>query len=222
LLVLLAAVLGAVLISDISGRGARVATRAPSTAPPTTTPVDRSLALVGDSLSAQALAQQTAQLHRAGWEPVVINALAGRRILPDDDSHPTFSGIAAIGEIRAANDDPHTWVVELGTNDVAVTHNDAPAMRARIAAMLNAIGPGHRIVWVNVHNGFDVPSSTTFNRVLAEVAAARDDMVVANWAAEATHPGNLVYDQVHLTPTGTVTFAELITAAVERAEVDLD
>jgi hypothetical protein len=90
-------------------------------------------------------------------------------------------------------------------------------MRALVNEMLDAIGPGHRIVWVNIHNGFNTLPATTFNGVLAEVSAERNDFVVAEWAAQASHPGYLVADQVHLTGAGQLAFAHAIAEAADRA-----
>jgi hypothetical protein len=190
-------------------------------AAPTTTTIPRSyggIALVGDSLSVQAAIEEQARLRQAGWDPVTHNAQFGRRIPWDAKTLSPFSGIAAVNDVRATSGDAHTWIIELGTNDVVVTHDDAGSIRTLIDAMLAVIGPGHRIVWVNVHNGFDPASSATFNGVLAQVASERTDMVVADWATAANDPGNLMpQDHVHLTPAGQVAFAAVIARAADRA-----
>jgi hypothetical protein len=167
------------------------------------------VALVGDSLSAQAIVQEVTELKAAGWGPVVVNALSGRRV-PTDSDQPPSSGIAAVDEVRAAGADPHTWIVELGTNDVARVREDAVALRLLVDAMLAKIGPGHRVVWVNVHNGTNLWASATFNGVLTQVASERRDFFVVDWAANAGTDGYLIPDQVHLTPIGTQAFAALI------------
>jgi hypothetical protein len=167
------------------------------------------VALVGDSLSAQAIVQEVAQLKASGWGPVVVNALSGRRI-PTDSNQPPSSGIAAVDEVRAAGPDPHTWIVELGTNDAARVREDAVALRQLVDEMLFKIGPGHRVLWVNVHNGAQMWASAVFNRVLDQVASQRRDFTVVNWAANATHDGYLIPDHVHLTPIGTQAFGALI------------
>jgi hypothetical protein len=203
---------------------ARPSPPAPATLGPgavtTTTAHDArgAIGLIGDSLSAQATAQEIAGLERAGWSPVVHNALGGRRTTPDPDTEPSFSGLAALEEIRAKGSNPHTWIIELGTNDVSVAGNDAVELRRRIDLMLDAIGPEHQVVWVNVHNGLDLPASATFNAVLAQVARERGNVVVADWATEATKPGNLLPDGIHLSLPGTQTFADLITRTATRED----
>jgi hypothetical protein len=192
------------------------------TAPPSTTSttVDPrhfgAVALIGDSLSVQSYLDEEARLQQAGWSPITHNAQFGRRVPWDAKTRAPFSGIAAANEVRADHGDPETWIVELGTNDVAETHNDPGSIRTVIEAMLAVIGPGHRIVWVNVHNGFEPAASATFNRVLDEIATQRPDLVVADWASQATQPGYLLSDHIHLTPTGQAAFATVIARAADR------
>jgi lysophospholipase L1-like esterase len=202
----------------ISGRSAPGS--APGDPPPTTRALrvedHGAIALVGDSLSAQATVQEIARLKAAGWGPIVVNALSGRRVPPDSPLPPS-SGISAVKTVRGAGNYPDTWIVELGTNDVSKIGNDAPAMRSVIKLMLAEIGPGHRIIWINVHNGLDLVSSATFNRVLAQVAAQRTDMVIGDWASTATRGEYLVPDGTHLTVAGIEAFAELIAATATSA-----
>ncbi|MCU1427892.1 MAG: hypothetical protein JWL83_1892 [Actinomycetia bacterium] len=181
----------------------------------TTTPLRTSVALVGDSLSAQSVLNERVALDNAGWRTVTINAQPGRSVRAVQPASATVpsSGIAAVREIRASGSDPHTWIIELGTNDVSITRNDAGAIRGVIDQMLSEIGPGHRVVWVNIHRGDDLASSATFNHVLAQVAAERNDVVVADWAAQATTPGYLITDGIHLTLAGQAAFATVITTA---------
>jgi lysophospholipase L1-like esterase len=175
------------------------------------------IALVGDSLSVQAGLQEQARLRQAGWSPVTANAQFGRRIPWDAHTHTPLSGIAAVNQVRASVGDPHTWIIELGTNDVAETHDDAESIRTIIESMLAVIGPGHRIVWVTVHHGFEPAASVTFNRVLGEIADQRTDLVVADWWSIAETPGYLIADHIHLTTEGEAAFADLIAATADQA-----
>jgi hypothetical protein len=175
------------------------------------------IALVGDSLSVQARLQQQATLLATGWSPAILNGAIGRRIPLDASTQPPLSGVAAVGEVRARGADPHTWIVELGTNDVVVTGNDPRAMRSLVGEMLDAIGGGHRVVWVTVYNGNDLAASARFNAVLEQVAGARSDLMLANWAAVAATPGYLTDDDVHLTAAGQAAFARVISDAASSA-----
>jgi lysophospholipase L1-like esterase len=165
----------------------------------------------------QSALQEQARLRQAGWSPVTHNSQFGRRVPWDANTHTPFSGIAAVNQVRSTVGDPHTWIIELGTNDVGETHDDAESIRTVIQSMLAVIGPDHRIVWVNVHHGFEPAASATFNRVLGEIAAQRPDLVVADWAGVAETPGYLIADHIHLTPEGQVAYAALIAAAADQA-----
>jgi lysophospholipase L1-like esterase len=174
------------------------------------------VALVGDSLSFQATAAETAELRAAGWK-VTINAEPGRRIAYDANPGPS-SGITAVRKIRADGFDPHTWIIELGTNEMWTSAGRDPnAMRALVEQMLQEIGPGHRVVWVNIHFGAAPEGTAVFNQVLAQVAAQRSDLVVGDWADRAVTPGYLIEDQIHLTPAGIAAMGRVVAAGAERA-----
>jgi hypothetical protein len=190
---------------------------APSSTLPVWVPDAHAIAVVGDSLGVQAGGPELRELEAAGWRTVLLDAQMGRRINVESFRPPT-SGISAVRAIRAAHRDPLTWVIELGTNDVPMIGDDARALERPIDAMLDAIGPGHRIVWVNVHHGPHLAAAATFNRVLAEIARQGAGMVVADWASRAWHDGYLLRDGVHLTDMGTNAYASMIADAAKRAE----
>jgi hypothetical protein len=216
----------AVLAALVYGLAGRAATDVHSTARDNTSTTSETtpdvdavygrVAVVGDSLSAQAIVQEEAYLKAAGWGPVVVNALSGRRV-PTDSDLPPSSGIAAVDEVRAAGPDPHTWIVELGTNDVWKVGADPFEFRRLIEAMLAKIGPGHEVIWTNVHNGAETQSSATFNAVLDQVASEHRNFSVANWEAVAGHGGFLLPDLTHLTGVGTVAFGALIAGTATLA-----
>jgi hypothetical protein len=191
-----------------------------STDPGTTVPAVGALdavAVVGDSLSVQSTKDQRSALEQAGWQSIVIDAESLRRIPKDSTTQPPYSGIAAVRDIRAHGADPHTWIVELGTNDIGHTGTNSLSIIKVINTMLDEIGPGHHIVWINIYQGQQPERTATWNQVLAEVAAGRTDIVLGDWAAVAKTSGYLVEDHVHLTAKGAKAFADMIAAAIGEA-----
>jgi hypothetical protein len=189
-------------------------------APGTTVPSVGDLAavaVVGDSLSVQSTKEQQAALQQAGWRSIVIDAQHFRRIPKDSTTPPPYSGIAAVRDIRSNGGDPHTWIIELGTNDIGHTGTNSLSIIKVINTMLDEIGPGHRIVWINIYQGQQPERTAVWNQVLAEVAGGRTDVVLADWAAIAKTKGYLVDDHVHLTAAGAQAFADIIAAAADKA-----
>jgi hypothetical protein len=192
-----------------------------STSPTTTLPPVGELnavAVVGDSLSVQSTKDQQSALKLAGWQSIVIDAESLRRIPKDSTTQPPYSGVAAVRDIRAHGADPHTWIVELGTNDIGHTGTNSLSIIKDINTMLDEIGPGHRIVWINIYQGQQPERTATWNQVLGEVVAGRADLVLGDWAAVAKTSGYLVEDHVHLTAKGAKAFADIIAAATGAAD----
>jgi lysophospholipase L1-like esterase len=156
-------------------------------------------------------------LEQAGWKTIVIDAERFRRIPKDSTTQPPYSGVAAVRDIRAHGDDPHTWIVELGTNDIGHTGTNTLSIIKVINTMLDEIGPGHHIVWINIYQGQQPERTETWNRVLEEVVAGRTDVVLGDWAAVAKTSGYLIEDHVHLTAKGVKAFADIIAAATGEA-----
>ena len=174
------------------------------------------IALVGDSILGMSSEQSLKALRDAGWGFITLNAKASRTIPVDSVHSPELSGILAIRHIRATGADPVTWVVELGTNDIGNTGNDGTAMSKLIDKMLGEIGPGHRILWMNVRQGNELAASATFDAALDMIASTRTDLTVGDWASIAATPGYLNSDHVHPSPVGQQAYADLLASAAER------
>jgi GDSL-like lipase/acylhydrolase family protein len=187
-----------------------------STTASPTPPDPRAIVVVGDSLSVQAGGPERVALDAAGWRTVRFDTQIGRRIATRSAA-PSSSGIAAVRALRATGGDALTWVIELGTNDVSEIGDDARALGRSIDAMLDEIGPGHRVVWVNVYHHWRSAAAATFNRVLADAASRHPGMVVADWASHAPRDDYLLPDGVHLTASGSVAYASIIVDAVQNA-----
>ena len=102
---------------------------------------------------------------------------------------------------------PRNVVIHLGTNGTY------PLAVCR--AMVDAVGPGHRIFLVTVH----VPRrwQDSDNAVIRRCAASFPDghVHVVDWnAAARAHPEWLYADHTHLRPAGAAGFAHVIAGAV--------
>lgn len=162
-----------------------------------------SLAIIGDSLTIGYWGGLDDALRAAGFGPFRMEARSARRtIVPIEGS---TSGIDAVRHVRSDGFDARVWVVALGTNDVNPTSGKPGEPDRTILAMLDEIGPGHVVVWVNVHAGRSSANAAAFNARLAAIAAERPGMWVADWASlAAVHPEWMRDDGVHNTAQGAV------------------
>ena len=156
------------------------------------------LGMIGESSTQGMLPWIPDDLGAVGWGPLRLYAFPGVRIPPDN---PGFA-IPVVQRWRAEGFDPRVWIIGLGTNDVGFTTTSIPKATAYIDAMLDAIGPGREVLWINItHHEPDWQAA--WNEALVEVATRRLNLHVFDWASiVAQHPEWLVSDHVHSTPTG--------------------
>jgi hypothetical protein len=191
---------------------------APTTepAPPAAPPDDPAaavpaVAVVGDSLAFSAAEQLDRTLRAAGVRPL-LDVAPGRRIPVWGLDGQISPGLDAIAALRL--EAPDAWVIELGTNDVDEEPFDRGRYAVLIAAVLDAIGRGERVIWVNVDRHDRPEESRAFNENLRFVAASRPGVSVIDWAALAEAEPALGPDGVHLSPWGMQRMADVIGAAV--------
>lgn len=160
-----------------------------------------SLAIVGDSLTIGYWGGLDDTLRQAGFGPFRMEARSARRtVVPIEGS---TSGIDAVRHIRQGGFDAAVWVVAVGTNDINLTAGTPGEPDRTIITMLDEIGPGRTVVWVNVHAGRSQANAAAFNARLAAIAAERPGMVVADWSTLAgTNPQWMREDGVHNTAEG--------------------
>ncbi len=156
------------------------------------------LGLVGESSTQGTLPWIGDDLAAQGWGPLRLYAFPGVRIPPDRSGF----AIPTVQTWRAEGFDPRVWIVGLGANDVGFTESSVPKAVALIDAMLDTIGPGREVLWLNITH--PEPSwQAAWNQALSDVAARRLNLHIFDWASiAAQHPDWLVGDGVHLTPTG--------------------
>ena len=113
-----------------------------------------------------------------------------------------YTGLTSVDAIRATSGDSDLWVVALGSNDAGIY---AKAKQAEvIGMMMDKIGSGHTVMWVNVYLPKAPQRQNNWNWALATVAKERgDEMFVFDWASLAEkNPHWLADDQVHYTNKG--------------------
>jgi lysophospholipase L1-like esterase len=173
---------------------------------------DGRLAVIGDSLTVGMARSLAAELRRVGWSDARIDALVARRIPAEAGLH--YSGVRTVSALRAKGFDPDSYIVALGTNDVRFIALLGQSPEALVSAMLAAIGPGRRVLWVDVVQP-DMPvAATSFNHALDTAAAVHPEMIVYRWSSvAAAHPEWFAPDGTHLNNAGYRARATLVAEA---------
>ena len=168
---------------------------------------------IGDSLTIGMSPHLPSRAAASGWGGIRIDAFKSRGIRTKVGADPT-TGLGAVTSLRQRFGDTESWIVALGTND-------AGSRRARVTQlireMLDAIGPGHRVLWVNVHLPRTPGVQQAWNTSLDQVAAERpDQLLVLDWASIAARQrGIMAPDGVHLTAAGYALMAAEVATASE-------
>jgi hypothetical protein len=159
---------------------------------------DGALGLIGESSTQGTFPWLPDDLGALGWGPLRLYAFPGVRIPPDN---PGFA-IPVVQRWRTEGFDPRVWIIGLGANDVGFSTTSVPKATAYIDAMLDAIGPGREVLWINItHHEPDWQAA--WNEALVEVAARRLNLHLFDWASlAAQHPEWMAPDRVHSTATG--------------------
>jgi lysophospholipase L1-like esterase len=157
--------------------------------------VDPRLFVIGDSVL---LGARDAIVGRmAGWQ---VNVYAQEGLSTLGAASIVSASRASIGEIV---------VVALGNNDMG----NPTTFGQRVDAVMGAIGPVRRVIWVNLRNF--ASWTPAMNQQLTLATSRWPNLVIADWSARATPDPSLVYgDGLHLTPGGQAAMAELVAAQV--------
>src|SRR4051794_33170457 len=156
------------------------------------------LGLIGESSTQGTLPWIGGDLAALGWGPMRLYAFPGVRIPPDRSGF----AIPTVQTWRAEGFDPRVFVLGLGANDVGFSQDSVPKAAAYIDSMLDAVGPGREVLWLNITHP-EASWQAAWNTALNQVAARRLNLHIFDWASiAAQHPDWLVGDGVHLTPTG--------------------
>jgi lysophospholipase L1-like esterase len=159
------------------------------------------ISVVGDSLTIGTMPYQAEALSAVGWERASVDAYGSRGIRTKVRSDP-HTGLTSVEAIRASNGDSELWVVALGTND-AVNYGRSKHAEV-INMMMDRIGTGHYVIWVNVFLPAAPARQRQWNTSLEMVAKERsDEMFVMDWAALAVeNPKWMAVDDIHCSGKG--------------------
>lgn len=189
-----AAAIGSWAVLDALGTGE--ASAALSTPAPTAR-----LSMVGDSLTLGTLPFQADAFAAVGWSHSTIDAYISRGVRTKVKADP-YTGLTAVDAIRDKSGDTNAWVVALGTNDAVIYSREQQAEAIRM--MMDRIGAGHKVLWVNVYLPDRLPLQQSWNASLAAAAAERTgSMFVYDWATFAAENQRwLSKDHLHYSRDG--------------------
>jgi lysophospholipase L1-like esterase len=164
-------------------------------------PTGGRIALIGDSLTQGTMRYQADAFTTAGWTQSTIDAHNSRGVRTKLKSDP-YTGLTAVDAIRATRGEPDLWVVALGTNDAGIYSKGK--QQEIIGEMMDRIGGGHSVLWVNVYRPELGSREQAWNSALTAVAAERpNQMYVYDWAALADKNQKwIATDRVHCTGMG--------------------
>jgi lysophospholipase L1-like esterase len=159
------------------------------------------ISVVGDSLTIGTLPYQVEALSAVGWDFAAIDAYGSRgiRTKARSDHH---TGLTSVDAIRAGSGDSDLWIVALGTND-AVIYGRAKHAEL-INTMMDRIGAGHYVMWVNVYLPAAPARQRHWNTSLELVAEERgNEMFVLDWASLVVeNPKWMADDDIHCSGKG--------------------
>jgi lysophospholipase L1-like esterase len=169
------------------------------------------VSVIGDSLTIGTLPFQADAFTTTGWGHSAVDAYGSRGIRTKikKDLH---TGLTAVDAIKATSGDSDLWVIALGTNDAGIYAKAKHPTLIRM--MMDQIGGGHKVMWVNIYLPETPVRQDHWNSALATVAEERsDDMIVFDWAAMAADNRQwLANDQIHCSRKG---YRERATAIAE-------
>lgn len=177
-------------------------------AAPVGSSASRRISMVGDSLTVGSMPYQADDFRAQGWSRTMIDAYTSRGIKTKvrRDLH---TGLTAVDAIRDSWGDTEVWIVALGSNDALIYPKRKHA--AAISEMMDRIGRGHKVMWINAYVPEREPQAAAWNTSLDEVAAMRDDMYVFDWAGLAFQNQNwLAIDGLHCSALGYQKRSEMI------------
>jgi len=172
------------------------------------------VSIVGDSLTEGTMPYQAETLSYLDWSSSSIDAFKSRGIRTKLKSDP-HTGLSAVDGIRETSGDSDLWVVALGTNDAGFYPPDKQLEVIR--EMVDRIGEGHYVLWVNAYLPATLKRQNAWNYSLATVAAERPhQMFILDWATLAEeNPKWMAGDKIHCSGVGYKNRATVIAQATK-------
>ena len=187
----IAAAFGSLVALELLGSGSVSASKSPSTG---------RISVIGDSLTEGTVRYQADAFAAVGWAQSSIDAHNSRGVRTKVKADP-HTGLTAVDAVRETSGEPDVWVIALGTNDAGIFSKDKHADLIR--EMLDHIGSGHSVMWVNIYLPDTRKRQVAWNSALAEVASERpNELIVFDWASLAQNQRWMANDLVHCTGKG--------------------
>ncbi len=179
--------------------------------------IPKSIAMVGDSITA--LSQTTIEtvLKNMGFATVTVNAEPNRRI--EVGSKKPMPGLDVVKYI-AASAPPEMWVIALGTNDAGLYATPAD-YQGLIDDVLSAIPSQKPLAWISVYRHDQLIGCEQFNSLVRASLDKRGHAVVGEWYQQVakSEESILTHDQVHPNANGILVFADTVRAAIANVLV---
>ncbi len=159
------------------------------------------VSVVGDSLTQGTLPFQAEAFANVGWGTSTIDAFISRGVRTKVKRDKN-TGLTSVDAIRSKSGDSDLWIVALGTNDAGLYKRDRIA--EIIASMMDKIGVGHYVMWVNIYLPAKPLRQENWNNALTTVAQDYpDSMFILDWATlAAENPNWLANDSIHCSGKG--------------------
>jgi lysophospholipase L1-like esterase len=157
--------------------------------------------VVGDSITSLSAGSISTALSNAGYDPT-IRATPGVKI-----------GQAQNEVMTLAQNQPHAWIIELGTNDAGANDN---TWLLPFLAEWNSVAPASCVIYVTISPRAG-PVGTKINAAIQNLAATHRNVHVLDWGnVEYSNPSWVYPDQIHPTPQGQAALASLETQELQR------
>lgn len=167
------------------------------------------IVVIGDSLTREGRVPLTRALREQGWNPT-IRCWGGTRL---------DWAIDQVKQAKLRDQLPTYVVVAIGTNDMRWI--DRQRTRARMRALVEAIGPKRNILWVDTFasggDRFTKAKQRWFNAEVRALASHTPQLRVASWGAFAQQNNVQFADALHYNERGERTWAQFVADEVAQA-----